>query len=153
MQGRELSVTARAVRLRGLDSMTARLHLLVAVVVCLVLPGGSYLQGSAIFAWNMFSKSETYRMTILATFPGGERREMDPRALKPLVNPALAYFLPAPGLWRHDPVGLTFRTGLPAIGGLQCRAGTGAIHVEVTLEERADLDAAPRVTRATTECR
>ena len=101
----------------------------------------------------MFSKSETYRLSIIATQADGTQRDIDPRSLAPLVNPSLAYFLPAAGTWRHDPVGLTFRTGLPAIAGLACRVGSGAMRVDATLGERANLDAPERETRATTRCR
>ena len=136
-----------------LRSPTAWLHGVVAFVVCLGLPGGSLLQGSGIFAWNMFSKSETYRLAIVATFENDQEREVDPRRLGVLVNPAFASFLPPPRVWRHDPVGLTFRTGLPSIAALACRVAHGAQRVEVTLEERADLDASPRATRAGVACR
>lgn len=130
----------------------AWLHAIVALVVCLGLPGGSLLQGSGIFAWNMFSKSETYRLSLVATFEDGER-ELDPRILRSIANPAFAAFLPPPRVWRHDPVGLTFRTGLPSIAALGCRVARGARRIEVTLDERADLDAAPRTTHAGVACR
>ena len=140
-------------RLRDVDSPTARVQALVAIVVCVVLPAGSYLHGSAIFAWNMFSKSETYRMSIIETSADGTRRELDPRAIKHFVNPSMGYFLPPPSAWRHDPVGYTFRTGLPAVAALACRIGRGARRIEVTLDERATLDATPTTTHAGTECR
>jgi len=130
---------------------TARVHGAALLALAVGLPGGSLLVGDGVFAWTMFSKSETYRITIEVEAPGGGRRQVDPRALAPLVGPSLAYFLPRPGEWRHDPVGLTFRTGLGHIARLACRLGAPG-GAEVTLEERADLDASPRVTVARAAC-
>jgi hypothetical protein len=120
-------------------------------VVAVVLPAGSLLMGNGVFAWTMFSKSETYRLRVVGWTAGGEARAFDPRMLSPFVNPNLAYFLPAPGVWRHDPVGLTFRTGLSKVAVLACRLG-GIRTAEVTLEERANLDAVPRRSVARADC-
>jgi len=135
-----------------LDRPRAKLHIALALVVAVVLPGGSLLMGNGVFAWTMFSKSETYRMTVVGWTDDGAMRPFDPRALVPHVNPNLAYFLPAPGTWRHDPVGLTFRTGLDHIASLACRLGPLRA-TEVTLEERVTLDAEPRRTVARAACR
>lgn len=108
--------------------------------------------GNGVFAWTMFSKSETYRMHVVGATDGGAPRALDPRALAPFVSSSIGYFLPAPDTWRHDPVGLTFRTGLGKIAALACRMGPFS-ETEVTLEERADLDAAPRRTVARARCR
>jgi hypothetical protein len=105
-----------------------------------------------VFAWTMFSKSETYRLSVVGWTTTGEARTFDPRVLSPFVNPNLAYFLPAPGVWRHDPVGLTFRTGLHNIAALACRLGPLRA-TEVTLEERATLDAEPRRSVGRADCR
>jgi hypothetical protein len=136
----------------ALDRPRAKLHLALALVVAIALPGGSLLLGNGVFAWTMFSKSDTYRMTVLGWTPGGAARSFDPRELAPHVNGVLAAFLPAPGAWRHDPVALTFRTGLGNIAALACRLGPLEA-TEVTLEERADLDAAPKRSVARARCR
>jgi hypothetical protein len=135
-----------------LDRPRAKLHLALAVIVGLLLPGGSLLLGNGVFAWTMFSKSETYRMHVLGGADDGATRPLDPRALAPFVSPTIGYFLPAPDTWRHDPVGLTFRTGLGKIAELACRLGPFAT-TEVTLEERADLDAEPKRSVASARCR
>ena len=134
-----------------LDRPRAKLHVALALAVALVLPGGSLLFGDGVFAWTMFSKSETYRMSVVGTTADGEARAFDPRSLAPWVNLSLAYFLPAPGVWRHEPVGLTFRTGLGNIAVLACRLGPLRA-TEVTLEERANLDAVPRRSVARARC-
>jgi hypothetical protein len=136
----------------GLDRPRAKLHVALALAVAVVLPGGSLLLGNGVFAWTMFSKSETYRMSVVGWTADGDARSFDPRALGPHVNGTLAAFLPAPGAWRHDPVALTFRTGLSNIAVLACRLGPLAA-TEVTLEERADLDAEPKRSVARARCR
>jgi hypothetical protein len=134
-------------------SGTGKLHAALALFFCLLLPGASYFREGRIFAWNMFSKSETYRITIDATYPDGAHRDLDPRILGRVTNRELAMFLPPPHTWQHDPVSLGFRTGLPSIAALACRASHGSQHDDVVLEERADLDAPIRATEAHTECR
>jgi len=141
-------LTIRAV----LDRPRAKLHAALALAVAVVLPGGSLLMGNGVFAWTMFSKSETYRMSVIGWTVDGEARVFDPRSLGPHVNRSLAYFLPAPEVWRHDPVGLTFRTGLGNIAALACRLGSLRA-TELTLEERANLDAEPRRSVARALCR
>jgi len=136
----------------GLDRPRAKLHVALAVVVGLLLPGGSLLLGNGVFAWTMFSKSETYRMRVLGWDNDGAPRALDPRTLAPHVSPTIGYFLPAPDTWRHDPVGLTFRTGLGKIAELACRLGPFTT-TEVTLEERANLDAEPKRSVARVRCR
>jgi hypothetical protein len=136
----------------GIETRRAKLHLAAAVLVAVVLPGGSLLAGGGVFAWTMFSKSETYRITIEGIGLEGEKRAFDPRSLAPYVHVSIGHFLPAKDRLRHDPVGLTFRTGLQHIADLACRLSS--LHsVEVTLEERQDLDAAPRMTVARARCR
>lgn len=127
------------------------MHVALATFVALVLPGGSLLFGDGVFAWNMFSKSATYRMTVTGVTQEGDARTFDPRSLAPYVGRALGHFLPAPEQWRHDPVGLTFRTGLGHVAGLACRLGPLRA-TEVKLEERADLDAKPIATVARARC-
>jgi hypothetical protein len=109
------------------------------------------LLGNGEFAWTMFSKSETYRLALVGVTVQGEKVEIDPRALAPLTNRAVSYFLPEPGRWRHDPVGVTFRTGLPYFASLSCRLGAFR-SVEAVLEERAHLDAPAVPTRIEARC-
>jgi hypothetical protein len=127
------------------------IHAAALLLVAVVLPGGSLVLGSGELAWTMFSKSETYRLTFTAVARDGSTTPIDPRALSPLLDATAAHFLPAPGQWRHDPMGVTFRTGLPHLTALACRLGSYR-RVEALLEERAHLDAAPVPTRASIRC-
>jgi hypothetical protein len=135
-----------------LDRPRAKLHAALALIVALILPGGSLLIGNGVFAWTMFSKSATYRMTIAAWSADGREQALDPRSLARYVSPSIGFFLPAPGMWRHDPVGLTFRTGLGTLAALACQLGPVRA-TEVTLDERADLDAEPKRSVARASCR
>ena len=128
------------------------IHLLALFFVAVGMPAGSLLIGSGELAWTMFSKSETYRLALTGVTRDGHRRPIDARALAPHVDANVAYFLPAPEEWRHEPMGVTFRTGLPYLSALACRLG-GFQRVEAVLEERAHLDAVPMATRANARCR
>jgi hypothetical protein len=136
----------------GLERPPAKLHVALALTVGLLLPGGSLLMGNGVFAWTMFSKSETYRMRISGWTADGAARAIDPRSIAPYVGASIGYFLPAPDTWRHDPVGLTFRTGLGKIAELACQLGPFSA-TEVTFDERANLDAEPRRSVARGRCR
>lgn len=127
------------------------LHAVALLLVALGLPGGSLLFGSGELAWTMFAKSETYRLGLTGVAHDGERTGIDPRALSPLVSGTLRYFLPAPEQWRHEPMGVTFRTGLPHLAILACRLG-GYRRIQASFEERSHLDATPVVTRADVRC-
>jgi hypothetical protein len=134
-----------------LDRPRAKLHVALAVLVAVVLPAWSLLAGNGVFAWTMFSKSETYRLTVRGLGADGAVLTFDPRALAPFVDGSLRGFLPAAGTWKHEPVGLTFRTGLGQLAALACRLGPLRA-TEVRLEERANLDAVPVVSVAHADC-
>jgi hypothetical protein len=68
-----------------------------------------------------------------------------------LLDATAAQYLPPAGQWRHDALGVTFRTGLPHLAALACRLGSHR-RVEAVLEERSDLDADPVATRADVRC-
>lgn len=127
-------------------------HAAALLLVAVALPAGSIVFGSGELAWTMFSKSETYRLAVTGVAQDGRKRPIDPRALAPLLDATAAYYLPAPGQWRHDAMGVTFRTGLPHLTALACRLGTYQ-RIEALLEERSHLDAAPVPTRANVRCR
>jgi hypothetical protein len=127
------------------------LHLLLLALLAVALPAGSLLFGSGEFAWTMFSKSETYRLALTGIAPSGARMQLDPRSLASLLNAEAAHFLPAPAQWRHDPMAVTFRTGLPYIAALACRLGPYQ-SIDASLEERVHLDAPPVATRVRARC-
>jgi hypothetical protein len=129
----------------------SRLHLIAALFVCLILPGGSWLQGSGWLAWVMFSKSATYRLTIVATERNGNKRRVAPMELGAHAGHYAARFLSGAERFRHAPVGATFRSHLPELASLGCKI-THARRVELTLVERATLDSPVLMTTARTDC-
>jgi hypothetical protein len=60
-------------------------------------------------------------------------------------------FLAGSERFRSGPVGSTLRAHLPELAELACGV-TGAERIEITLEERANLDAPTRSTRQFRQC-
>jgi hypothetical protein len=121
------------------------------VVVCLLVPGASWLDGSGWLAWTMFSKSATYRLAVVAENEAGERRHVNPTALAADTRGALRTLLAGAEAWRHAPFGPALRARLPELATLACRVSKASM-VRLTLEERATLDAPVRRSELTHAC-
>ena len=85
-------------------SRTELLHLVVAVAVCLVIPAFSYARGEGGFAWTMFSRSDSFRLSVTAVDPAGNVHLLHPVELADGVEPALRTYLRGqtafePGRW------------------------------------------------------
>lgn len=129
-----------------------RTHGIVAALVCVVIPGLSWLDGSGWLAWNMFSKSATYRLRILAHEQSGESRAVAPTALAVHADPIVGRWLAGSESFRHAPVGSTIRRELADIAVLGCRVAEDAERIDVWLEERDTLDAPVRTSHAEATC-
>jgi hypothetical protein len=111
----------------------------VAALVCLIVPGASWLNGSGFLAWTMFSGSRSYRLEIAALSADGSRYALAPSALGRYVGIEEAPYLIASDTWRMMPCrGLYYR--LTEVGRLACRLRP-AEEVEITLLTRRTLDA------------
>jgi len=132
-------------------SRTEILHLIVAVVVCVLLPAFSYARGEGGFSWTMFSRSDSFRLSVTAVDRAEQVHLLHPVELGDGVEPALRIYLRGADRFRSWPVGPTFAARLPALAGLGCRNGRYT-SVEVTLEQRANMDAPVKVTRARAIC-
>jgi hypothetical protein len=132
-------------------SRTELLHLAVAVIVCVLLPAFSYARGEGGFAWTMFSRSDSFRLSVTTVDRVGQVHLLHPVELGDGVEPALRTYLRGADRFRSWPVGPTFAARLPALARLGCHSGR-YVSVEVTLEQRATLDAPIRVTRAHAAC-
>ena len=126
-------------------------HLAAALVCCVILPGYSKIRGEGGLAWTMFSRSDTFRLTVHAIDREGAVHTLHPAALAGHAEPFLRYFLIGADRYRTWPVGPTFRGRLPELAALGCEVGRYA-SVDVVLEERANLDARPRATHARVPC-
>ena len=135
-----------------LSHPAARLHVFLAVLVCLLIPGWSWLDGSGWLAWTMFSHSSTYRLRVVGASLGGEPRFIAPTELAARASPDLGTFLAGTERWHHAPVGPTLRRHLSEVAALGCGITSDLRSVEVTLEERRTLDAPILRTQARANC-
>ncbi len=117
-----------------------RAHRALAVLVCVVIPGLSWRDGTGWLAWTMFSKSETFRLEISAQDADGARRYVAPTAVAQQMRGALRTMLAGAESWRHGPFGSALAGQLYGIAGVACRV-SGAREVRVVLERRRTLDA------------
>ena len=129
-----------------------RLHLVIGVLVCAVIPGVTVLEGSSWLAWTMYSKSATYRVSVLAFDRAGKSRRIAPTELSQHAPAELGTFLAGSERWRHAPVGPTLRHHMREVAALACKAAPGAAKVEILLELRSTLDAPVESVRAAEPC-
>jgi len=129
-----------------------RLHLCAGLIACVIVPGITVLDGSSWLAWTMYSKSGTYRVSVLAVDHTGKPRRIAPTELSGRAPPELGNFLAGSERWRHAPVGPTLRRHLGEIAALACKAVPNAVSVEVLLELRSTLDAPVESARAAERC-
>jgi hypothetical protein len=132
-------------------SRTQGLHLAAGLLACVILPAYSYVAGTGGLAWTMFSRSASFRLGVVAVDRDGRQHLLHPSELARHVEPSLRADLQGAESFRTWPVGPTFRARLPALARLGCE-NAAYTSIELTLEERADLDAPPRVTRARASC-
>lgn len=138
-------------RLGCVFSRPAKVHLAAAVLACLLLPAWSRAAGDGGLAWTMFSRSDSFRLSLRATDRAGAVHILHPAELAPLSEPALRFYLSGADRFHTWPVGATFQARLPALAGLACSLGAYA-SVQLTLEQRRTLDAPVRVTHARASC-
>lgn len=125
-------------------------HAAVAALVCLVLPGASWLDGTGSLAWTMYSGSASYRLEINAVSAAGARSPLAPSELARFMGREEAPYLVAADTWRMmSSRGLRLR--LPEVGGLACRLRP-ADQVEITLFTRRTLDAPVETRTALVPC-
>lgn len=134
------------------ESPAARFHAALAVLIAVVLPGVSWLDGNGTLAWTMFSKSATYRLQASATRKDGQPVILRAYQVARHNDPWAAFYLEGSDDWRHAPVGLTLRQGLRVIASRTCAFGDLS-SVELILQEREHLDDPIRATTARVDCR
>jgi hypothetical protein len=127
------------------------LHAAAAVLVCLVIPSLSWLDGSGWLAWTMYARSASYRVRAAAEDERGIRRWIAPTAIAARSERDLRIALAGSESWRHGPQGPRLRSRLLLLTRFAC-ALSKARRVDVTLEERKNLDAPVRMTSVHREC-
>jgi hypothetical protein len=118
-----------------------RVHRALAVLVGIVLPGYSWLDGSGWLAWTMFSKSETYRLHLSVVDGAGRATFINPSALARLTGEQVALYLSGAEHFRQGPMVNAFAANLDGLAKLACRTVPGAARASVTLDSRGNLDA------------
>jgi hypothetical protein len=128
------------------------MHAALAVLVVLVLPGYSWLDGSGWLAWTMFSKSESYRLRVAVTDGDNRKTLVNPSALAGGANTQVGLYLSGAEHFRQAPMIDSFAANLRGLGELACRAVPGAARAHVTLDSRRNLDAPVQTTSAEVSC-
>lgn len=127
-------------------------HWVAAFVVAVLLPAYSWRDGTGWLAWTMFSKSQTYKLSVTVTDARGNRHLVNPAELARFTSADTAAYLSGSEHFRHAPVGLTLRDGLPSLGGLACGCVPQAELVSIALEIRRTLDSPIERTTTNVHC-
>ena len=127
------------------------LHVVAAVVACLILPAYSRAAGTGALAWVMFSRSDSFRLSVRAVDRNEVEHLLHPIELGQGVDPAVRMYLRVADRFATWPVGQTFESRLPELAHNGCRAGPYA-RVDVTLERRSTLDAPVHTVHARALC-
>ncbi len=158
VQGRQRAQEA-CICLLGLGTVLAALvvvmtkaHGVLALLVGLVLPGYSWLDGSGWLAWTMFSKSETYRIRLITTDSAGQSRLVNPTALAQLAGEQVAPYLSGAEHFRQAPISDAIAANLGGLAQLACRVAPGAVRADAALDSRKNLDAPVRTTAVEVSC-
>lgn len=133
------------------ESPAARLHAMLALLIAVVIPGASWVDGNGTLAWTMFSKSATYRLQASAIRKDGQPVLLRSSQVARANDPWVAFYLQGSDDWRHAPVGRTLRQGLRRIASRVCVFGDLS-SVELILHEREHLDASTQTTTAHVDC-
>jgi hypothetical protein len=128
------------------------LHVALALVAGLIVPGASWLDGSGWLAWTMYSRSGSYRLTVYGRQrSSGDRIPIAPTAMSARASGTIRTALGGADHWRFSPFGLTLRKYLASVGQLACDT-EDVSRVELLLEEQPTLDASILQTRASVKC-
>jgi hypothetical protein len=126
-------------------------HFLAGAIACVVLPAYSYASGEGGLAWTMFSRSDSLRVSLRATDREGREHLLHPAQLGALTEPSLRDALRSADEFRNLHVGPLLRAELPRLALLACRIGSYA-SIDLTLEQKANVDAPVHPTRAHARC-
>lgn len=125
-----------------------RVHVAAGIVVVLLLPLASWIDGSGQLAWTMFSRTGRYRLVMTA-----DGAPLNPTEVAASAAPgATAGVLAGADHFKHQDVArATLRRHLTDVAELACRQRPGAKLV-VRLEEQVRSDEPVRVTEIAMRC-
>jgi hypothetical protein len=127
------------------------LHRGAALLVCVIVPGWTWLDGTRSLAWTMYCRSATYRLTVLATDADGHRRFVAPNKLAAAAAYDVQNALSGAERFRRGPSLQSLREQLPGLAKLACTVSQ-ASGVKLKLESKADLDAPVQVSVVRAQC-
>jgi hypothetical protein len=127
-----------------------RLRWLAGAFFCVVLPAGSWIEGSRTFAWSMYSRAGEFRIDLVTFDAQGKPHARNPTALAEHAAPAAAGLLAGSEHWRQGPSVAVLRAHLKDLASYACRE-LGASAVQITLRERS-LGGPERSTSDRREC-
>jgi hypothetical protein len=132
--------------------MTARQHLALAVLVAVLLPVGSLIQGSGVLAFRMYATTPTWHITIMAWDAQGTPRPVSATALAAGVRDALGDVLAGADHWKYAPAPHYFAAHVADLARLACARLPGISRVRVTIDRRAASDAPLETSSAARPC-
>ncbi|HMF39121.1 MAG TPA: hypothetical protein VKQ32_00440 [Polyangia bacterium] len=132
--------------------MTARRHFALAVFFAVLLPAGSLVQGSGLFAFRMYAASPDCRISVAAWNQGGAEWRVSPTALAARAGGELGNTLSGTDRWKHVMAPRYLADHIDDLTRLACSAAPGAARVSVTVDRRASADAPVITTTATRTC-
>ncbi|MBX3157662.1 MAG: hypothetical protein KF773_16945 [Deltaproteobacteria bacterium] len=121
---------------------------MVGVVVVVLIPLGSWLDGSGQLAWTMFSRTGQYRVELVA-----EGRALNPTAVAAVAapGPTSAALAGADHFRHHDVWRATLRRHLGEVARLACKLAPGA-RITARLHERVRSDAEIETSEVMVQC-
>jgi hypothetical protein len=126
------------------------LHVVVAIILCALVPGSGWLLGDPELAWSMYAKSAAFRLRVEFT-TDGHRRSLPASALAAAATGSLRTALSGAEHFKFASAGPSLRRHLAKLTLLACEVSR-AERVRLTLDERATLDAPVRSTRKEAAC-
>lgn len=126
-------------------------HAIVAAALLVILPLGSSLFGSGMFAWTMYSTSGEYRIDIRVRDRAGTWHSVAPTGLARSSTRGTAGILVGADHFRRGPSVAALRSHLAELARFACTERNGA-EADVTLHERRNASSPERVTTAHAEC-
>jgi hypothetical protein len=127
------------------------LHRVLAVLVCVVVPAESWLDGSGARAWTMYARSASYRLRIVTYDANGQAKWMSPSELAAHSAGDLASALAGAETFRVGPEGFALRTRLATLAEFVC-SSSGAERVTISLSIRERAGAPSEETTASRSC-
>jgi hypothetical protein len=118
----------------------------IGAIGCVLLPVASWLEGSGMFAWAMYSRASEYRVDLLTFDADGGLHRRNPTFLATHAGLGAASLLAGSDHWRQGPSMAILRRHLDELAQYACPE-THAAAVEVTLRERVAGGAERATTR------